>query len=164
MLVYNTLKVIHVVSSALLFGTGIGTAVYMFMAHQQQNLALRAKAYTQVVFADWLYTTSSGVIQAVTGFIMIYIRGYTLHQSSYQWHTLWVQGSVLGYIIAALCWFPVVYLQTSMCKMVTHAAQNHTKLPHRYHQYFRLWFILGIPAFASLLVVFYLMSNRPLTW
>ena len=34
-------------------------------------------------------------------------------------------------------------------------------LPQRYWSWFRLWFALGVPAFVSLVIVFWLMIAKP---
>jgi uncharacterized membrane protein len=162
LLIYNIVKIIHVISASVLFGTGMGTAAYMLIAHYQPNLALRAKAYSQVVYADWLYTTPSAVIQAFSGLLMIYLKGYFLHLSDYQLHAWWVQGSILAYVIAGLCWLPVLYLQTKMKIMTYVASTQASSLPEKYFIYFKLWIFLGIIAFSCLCYVFYLMANRPL--
>lgn len=46
--------------------------------------------------------------------------------------------------------------------MVIAALETGTQLPPRYHRLFRLWFLLGWPAFIGLVVVFYLMVAKPL--
>jgi uncharacterized membrane protein len=93
-------------------------------------------------------------MQALTGFWMIYLAHYSFHN-------LWVWGSILGYIIAGCCWVPVVYMQLKMRDDAVHANENNLPLPERYFRYFSYWFILGWPAFISLLVIFYLMLNKP---
>ena len=81
-MLYLWLKVIHLISSTILFGTGLGTAFVMLYAHKTRDYALAAK-------------------------------------------------------------------------------ENHTPLPYKYFQYFKYWFILGWPAFISLIAVFYLMVVKP---
>ena len=52
---YNWLKIVHVISSIVLFGTGLGTAFYMLLVNFQKDIDLIAKATAQVVFIDfWL--------------------------------------------------------------------------------------------------------------
>lgn len=36
---YPLLKLIHIISATLLFGTGLGTAFFLFMANRSANLA-----------------------------------------------------------------------------------------------------------------------------
>jgi len=151
---YVWIKMLHIISASVLFGTGLGTAFYMFYVNQQKNITLIAKATSIVVIADWLFTATSGVIQAVTGFILVYLQGYSLT-------SLWVLGSILGYVIAGVCWLPVVWLQIQCRDLALIAAVNQTPLPIKYQHYFRIWWLLGIPAFIALISVFYLMSNKP---
>ena len=85
---------------------------------------------------------------------MVYLAGYSFA-------SLWIWGSIVLSVIAAFCWFPVVYLQIKMRDFAIQASRLNTKLPQRYFSYFKYWFCLGWPAFISLVVVFYLMTNKP---
>lgn len=152
---YFWLKFIHVISSTILFGTGIGTACVMLYAHQTRNIIVIAAIARYIVLADWVFTTTSGIIQLLTGLCMVYLAGYTFSAT-------WIWGSLLGYTIAACCWFPVVYLQIKMRDFAIEANQSKTPLPAQYYSYFHYWFWLGWPAFFSLIIVFYLMTNKPL--
>lgn len=154
-MVYLFLKLIHIISSTILFGTGIGTACNMFLAHRTRDVFIIATTARYVVFADWIFTSTSGFIQLVTGLLMVYLAGYSFS-------LMWVWGSIIGYFIAAFCWFPVVYLQIKIRNMAVKAVTEHTELPALYYRYFRYWFCLGWPAFISLMVVFYLMVFKPM--
>lgn len=154
-MLYLHVKLIHILSSTILFGTGLGTAFNLFMANRTKDVYLIAKTTHYVVFVDWIFTGTSGVIQPVTGLWMVYLNGYAFS-------TFWVWGSILGYLIAAFCWFPVVYLQIKMRDFAELALQTKQDLPAIYHRYYRYWFILGWPAFVSLMIVFYLMTNKPI--
>lgn len=153
-MLYAWIKILHIISASVLFGTGLGTAFYMFYVNRQKNVALIAKATSEVVIADWVFTATSGVIQAVTGFILVYLKGYSLL-------SFWVLGSILGYVIAGMCWLPVVWLQMQCRDLAFLASANQTSLPAEYKKYFRVWWLLGIPAFIALVGVFYLMVNKP---
>lgn len=150
----NRLKFIHILSSTVLFGTGLGTACVMVFAHRTRDTRIIAPVSRYVVLADWAFTTPSGIIQPVTGLWMIYLTGYS-------WSSLWIWGSITGYLVAACCWFPVVYLQIKMRDFAMEAMREQSPLPPRYFRYFNYWFCLGWPAFSSLIVVFYLMTFKP---
>ncbi len=153
-MVYEWLKIIHVLSASVLFGTGLGTAFYMFYVNLQKDVALIARATQQVVLADWLFTGTSGVVQALTGFSLVGRGGYSFTD-------FWVWGSVVGYLIAGACWLPVVYLQIRCRDLALQAMRDQTPLPIIYYRCYKLWLMLGVPAFLSLVVVFFLMTNRP---
>ncbi len=146
------LKTIHFMSACLLFGTGFGTALYMFSVNYSGNISFIAKATSQVVVADWLFTTSSGVMQALTGLAMVYLKGYSLLDS-------WILLAIIGYVFAGLCWLIVVWLQIK-CRNISHAAKNNKNpLPKQYYRFFYAWCLLGLLAFPTLLFVIYLMVN-----
>ncbi|HAT1770702.1 TPA: DUF2269 domain-containing protein [Legionella pneumophila] len=153
-MLYFYLKFIHILSSTILFGTGIGTASVMVYGHRTKNPIVIAAISKYVVFADWIFTGTSGIVQPLTGFAMVYLAGFS-------WTSFWILGSILGYVIAACCWFPVVYLQIRIRDLAIESIKNNTTLPNEYHRYFLYWFILGWPAFLSLIGVFYLMTNKP---
>ena len=153
-MLYLYIKLIHIISSTILFGTGLGTASSMLFAHRTRDIYVIANTSRYVVFADWVFTTSSGIVQPVTGFLMVYLAGYSFS-------SLWVEGSIVGYLIAAFCWFPVVYLQIKMRDFAMKAIMDKSSLSPLYFRYFKCWCCLGWPAFISLIVVFYLMTFKP---
>jgi len=151
---YLWIKFIHILSSTVLFGTGIGTACVMYYGHQTRDTHVIAAIARYVVVADWAFTAPSAVIQLATGLLMVHMAGYSFT-------ALWILGSIAGYVIAAFCWFPVVHLQIKMRDFAMKADLTGAKLPSQYYYYFKYWFYLGWPAFISLVIVFYLMTNKP---
>ena len=153
-MLYLFLKFIHILSSTILFGTGLGTACIMIFAHRTRDTYIIATVSRYVVLADWVFTTPAGFIQPVTGLWMVYLAGYS-------WSSLWIWGSIIGYLIAGFCWFPVVYLQIKMRDFAIQAVRYKSRLSSQYFRFFKYWFCLGWPAFVSLIVVFYLMTFKP---
>jgi uncharacterized membrane protein len=153
-MLYLWIKYIHVLSSTVLFGTGIGTASIMFYGHLTKDTRVISAITRYVVLADWLFTATSGIVQPLTGFWMVHLAGYSFKLP-------WVWGSIVGYCIAGCCWFPVVYFQIQMRDFAVDAELCKKPLPIAYYRYFKYWFCLGWPAFISLLIVFYLMTNNP---
>jgi uncharacterized membrane protein len=153
-MLYLWLKFIHVISSTILFGTGVGTACVMLYAYHTRDIHFITATTRYIVLADWVFTATSGIVQPLTGFWMVYLAHYL-------WTSFWIMGSIIGYLIAAFCWFPVVYLQIKLRDFAEQTQKTKTALPSIYFRYFKYWFCLGWPAFISLLVVFYLMTNKP---
>ena len=52
MSLYLTLKWLHILSSVVLVGTGLGSAYYMFFANRSRDLAAQAVVTRLVVQAD----------------------------------------------------------------------------------------------------------------
>ncbi len=147
---YLTLKYLHILSMVLLFGTGLGSAFYKWMADRSNNLEHIAVTNRHVVLADWLFTTPSIIFQPISGIWMAYIVGIPLS-------TFWISASLALYLLAGACWLPVVWLQIRMSKMANTALQTQSSLTNDYWRYARLWFWLGIPAFISMILVVFLM-------
>jgi uncharacterized membrane protein len=151
---YLIAKWLHVLSSALLFGTGIGSAYHMLCASLTHKPAVVAVVARQVVWADWLFTTTTIIFQPLSGL-------YLLHLTQLPWTTRWVLWSFGLYFVAGACWLPVVWLQIRMRRLAETAVASGDALPPLYFRYLRVWTALGIPAFLALVAVFWLMVAKP---
>jgi uncharacterized membrane protein len=147
---YLLVKWVHILSSTILFGTGIGSAFFLFMANRRKDIAAISFATRHVVIADWLFTTSAVLVQLLTGLTLMRMGGYALSD-------FWIRWGLLLYFFAGACWLPVVWMQIKMRDMATHALASGTTLPARYWIMNRWWIILGTLAFPAIVVVFYLM-------
>ena len=152
---YLTLKYIHILSATLMYGTGFGTAFYMFFTNRSGNIEAIAVVTKWVARADWWFTTPAVIIQPISGFWMMYLVGYPLD-------SFWIKWSLVLYAIAGICWLPVVWLQLKMRDMAQYAVKLRVELPARYWRYEKIWTLLGIPAFTGLLGVYWLMVTKPL--
>lgn len=150
---YLTLKYVHLLSMVLLFGTGLGSAFYKWMADRSRNVTHIAIVNKHVVLADWLFTTPTIFIQPITGIWMLYLIHIPLTTS-------WVVISLVLYAIAGLCWLPVVWLQIRMQKLAQLAVEQKMDLDSQYWRYAGIWFYLGIPAFIAMVLIVLLMVMK----
>ena len=151
---YLTVKWLHVLSSTVLFGTGLGSAFYMFFTNRQGNVQAIASVTRRVVVADWLFTTPTAILQPLTG-------GWLVHLAGFPWSSRWIVWSLVLYVVAGACWLPVVWLQIRMARMAEDAWRQEEPLHPRYWRYHRIWTALGVPAFLAFIVIFYLMVAKP---
>jgi uncharacterized membrane protein len=154
---YTLVKWLHVLSATLLFGTGLGTAFHMWLAHRHGDVRAIAATTRSTVLADWLFTLLSGIAQPVTGLVLVYLLGYRLTES-------WLVATYALYALAGGCWLIVAKLQIDCAGLAREAAEAGLPLPSGYRWRMRLWFALGWPGFLSLLVVFWLMTAKPILW
>jgi uncharacterized membrane protein len=154
MSIYLLLKTIHILSSVALVGTGFGSAFYLFCANRSKSLAAQAVVARFVVLADWIFTTPAVIVQPATGLAMLSLAGIPLS-------TPWVAWSIALYLFAGACWLPVVWLQIRMKRMADASLQARAPLPALYWSYARAWELLGYPAFTAMMVVYFLMVNKP---
>ncbi|WP_308516379.1 DUF2269 domain-containing protein [Sphingomonas flavescens] len=151
---YSIVKTVHILSANILFGTGIGTAFFFWRAHRAGNETGRLFAAKTTVLADLLFTTPAVIVQPLSGAWMIWRAGL-------QWNDLWLTTTYALYLLAALCWLPVVAIQLHLKGMLEREAAGHGLDRTRYERLFRIWFMLGWPAFGGLVIVYFLMVMRP---
>jgi uncharacterized membrane protein len=152
---YVVVKWAHILSSTLLFGTGLGSAFYMFFASRTRDVRATAIVVRYVVIADWAFTTPTIILQPLTGFYLIHLAGFPVNAA-------WIVWSIVLYLLAGACWLPVVWMQIRMRDMAADAVRNSAGLPAKYWSYLRAWVALGIVAFLALVAVFYLMVAKPM--
>jgi uncharacterized membrane protein len=75
---YLIVKWLHVVSSTLLFGTGIGSAFYLLVTTLSRDVHAIASVARTVVIADWLFTATTAVFQPLSGFYLAHVAGMSL--------------------------------------------------------------------------------------
>lgn len=151
---YFALKFIHVLGAMVLFGTGLGIAFFMAMAHRTRDAALIAGTARIVVIADAVFTATAVVVQPLSGAALIHLIGYG-------WSEFWIVASLALYVFAGLCWLPVLRLQLRLRDLAAAAAARHVALPADYDRLFRVWSALGWPAFAAVLAILALMIWKP---
>jgi uncharacterized membrane protein len=151
---YVVVKWLHILSSTVLFGTGIGSAYYMLLTSLTRDVHAIASVVRLVVIADWVFTTTTIVLQPLTGFYLIHLMGYPMSSA-------WILWSIVLYFVAGAAWLPVVWMQIQMRDMAQAAAAARTDLPARYWLFLKWWVALGFVAFGALVVVFYLMVAKP---
>ena len=151
---YLIAKWLHVLSSTILFGTGIGTAFFIFTATRAAESVVVAAVMRYAVIADWLFTATTMVLQPLTGYYLVSLLGLP-------WSTPWIVWSVVLYVLAGLCWLPVVWLQIRLRDLALQAAMAGSPLPPLFWKLRRTWIALGVPALFAFLAVFYLMIAKP---
>lgn len=151
---YLLLKWIHILSSTFLFGTGVGSAFYKFLADREGNLNNIAQTNRHVVLADWLFTTPTAIIQPVTGIMLARVMGFPLD-------TPWLLASIVLYVLTLACWIPVVFMQMRMSRLSQEALATQQPLGAEYRRLVLQWVALGAVAFVAMVGVFYLMVFKP---
>lgn len=150
-------KTLHILSSTVLFGAGIGTAFQMLATHRQGDVHAIAAATCRVVLADRLMTTPAAILQPLSGLLLVHLQGWP-------WSTSWLVTSVVLYVVAIVCWLAVVGLQHEMASEAGQADRSGRPLPALYHADFRDWVQLGCPAFCAFIAIYWLMLTRPVLW
>ena len=137
-------KWVHILSSTLLFGTGIGTAFFfvsairtrdpLFIAKDRKNrCSRRLPVHAHLRDRAARHRIVSGAFTMAT-----------------RSRDAWLFWTLVLYAIALCCWLPVVWLQIRLTKMATEAAAANQPLPRGFLQVFlvvvRPW--AGLPLWA----------------
>src|SRR5262245_42654300 len=152
-----TLKLAHVLGATILFGTGLGIAFFMLMAHRTGEPGVIAHTGRIVVIADAVFTASAVIVQPVTGVALAWAMGYSIGDS-------WIVAALGLYVFIGMCWLPVVAIQLRLRDIAAYAAERGAQLPADYFRLFRVWFWLGWPAFSGMIALFALMIWKPQLW
>jgi uncharacterized membrane protein len=151
---YIIVKLTHVIGACVLFGTGLGIAFFMWMADRTTDPAVIAGTARIVVIADTLFTTTAVIAQPVTGVSLAHMTAIPLQ-------TPWIVWSLALYLLIGACWLPVVWIQIKLRNLAIEARDTGKLLSPEYHRLFRVWFMLGWPAFAGVISIFALMITKP---
>ena len=151
------IRLIHVVSSALMFGVGIGAFWFMRAALRSADVAAIAVTIRNAVRAEWFIAAPVAVVQPTSGYLLMLQLDYALDSR-------WFLAVAVLYIVAGMCWVYLVKAELKMRKLLTdsltplHAA---TPLPPQFHILARRWQRLALGSFAGVLAIFWLMVFRP---
>lgn len=151
---YLLIKWLHIICATIVFGTGVGSAFYMFAANRRKNVEAIAEVVALVVIADFIFTTPAFILQIVSGFALAHLSGVSMFSG-------WLLYALILIAFAGMCWLPVVWMQVKMRDMARQAMEKREDLPRLYWRMERWWVFLGALAFPAFLIVFYLMVVRP---
>lgn len=147
------IRLLHILSSAVMFGVGIGAFWFMETAARSGSPAAVAVTTRNAVRAEWFLAAPVAVIQPLSGYLLMLQLGYSLRSA-------WFIAVVLLYMVAGMCW---VYLVKAELRMRDLAARHSAAaaLPPAFDGLFQRWRRLAAGAFAGVLLIFWLMVFRP---
>jgi uncharacterized membrane protein len=116
------LKFVHTLGASVLFGTGLGIAFFMWMAHRTADVATIAATARIVVVADTVFTVTAVVVQPISGALLAWSIGYALLDG-------WIAASLILYVVVGVCWLPVVFIQIQLRDLALTALKNSSALP-----------------------------------
>ncbi len=145
---YLWIKLLHIVGATVLFGTGLGTAFFMLTAYLSENEEAMAVTSRHVVLADWVFTTPAVIVTLTTGL-------WLTHKVGIPFSSVWFVAVISLFAFVGACWIPVVWIQVRVRDLISSGADR-----SEYRKLMLVWIALGVPAFASVLVLFYLMVSR----
>lgn len=158
MTAYALWKTLHVLSAAVILGTGFGIAFFTWFGYRgalrSKDLGALRTVLRLTVIADACLTAPAIAFQAGSGLVLVNQAGWA------QWSP-WSVAAWSLFLLAGACWLPVLRLQVRL-RREAHEVPGVEALSAAFHARFRLWFALGVPAFASVIAIYWLMVAKPL--
>jgi uncharacterized membrane protein len=151
-------KTAHILSAGILFGGGIAIACFCWFGYRNALKSGKIESLRTVLrfttLADAFLTAPAVIFQAISGFVLAKLLGVSMAGA-------WAIAAWSLFIFIGLCWLPVVGIQLYLSDEARRSMSIQA-LPGRFHRWFRVWFALGVPAFAAIVLLFYLMIAKPL--
>lgn len=95
LMLYFSLKYLHIMGAVVLIGTGAGIAFFLLAAHLEGKPVVIAGVARIVVIADFIFTATAVVAQPITGVLLALTTGYPLTEG-------WLMWSLALYLLSAL--------------------------------------------------------------
>ena len=153
-MLYEILEILHILGAAILFGTGLGIAFFMWWANLSGDPATIAPVSKIVAVADYAFTLPAVIAQPITGAWLAIEADIPLTEG-------WLALALLLYVLTGACWIPVVWIQLKLRDLASAAAAAGEPLPEQYRRLYRIWFALGWPAFIAVVAIVVLMVTKP---
>jgi uncharacterized membrane protein len=151
---YLLLKLAHILSAAVLLGTGLGIAFFLWQADRGGDIRTMAAVSRLVVRADFCMTLPAVIAQPVTGLMLAWTIGLPLGAT-------WIAASFVLYGVVLACWIPVVFLQLRIARRAAELSRTGQPPNGELRRLLRRWYTLGWPALVAMLAIFVLMVLKP---
>jgi uncharacterized membrane protein len=152
--IYAAVKTLHILSATVLFGTGLGIAYFFWMGGRSGDDRAALFAARATVIADFIFTLTAIIVQPLTGAWLIWRGGFNPLDH-------WLVLTYALYLLAGACWVPVVFIQMRIRNQLQAKLEGGSFDAAQHARLLRIWFVLGWPAFLSLIAIFHLMVTKP---
>lgn len=145
-------RLVHVVSAALMFGVGVGAFWFLTTAMRSGDVNAIAIATRGAVRAEWVIAVPVAVLQPLSGVLL-------MDALSYSFSSRWFMAVVAFYIVAGIAWVWLVKAEYRLRDLSASAAGS--ALPADFNRLLVRWRALALTSFGGVLVLFGLMVFRP---
>lgn len=152
-MIYLLLKYVHIIAAVFLFGFGMGSYLYFVAANRTKNPLVISAVGKMVVWFDAWITTTAGVVQVATGYVLANLTGRSLGDA-------WVLYSASLFVLVGLLWLPVLWLQKQLRDMAQASVVTSTPLPAVHARYYRWWLWMGVAGFTGMFLIALTMVTK----
>ena len=149
------IKFVHLLAAAAMFGTWLGVAVFMLLAHRSGNTSVVALTSRFAVSVEKIVMIAALVLQPISGFALAWAIGVSPLEE------FWIVLSLALYAAVVAIWLAVLRVEIRIRNMTKQAALDSVPLSDAYRRLFRFYSALVWPALAAMVVLFLLMVWQP---
>ena len=153
--VIYAIKFVHVLAAGAMFGTWLGLAAFMLLAHRSDNPSVVALTARFVVSIELTIMIAAVVLQPLSGFALAGAIGLSPLDE------FWIVLSSVLYVLVVAGWLAALRIEFAIRNLAHEAALAGTPLPDRYPRLFRLYSLIASPTLIGMVVLFALMVWQP---
>jgi len=149
------IKFVHVLAAAAMFGTWLGIAAFMALAHRSGNTSVVALVANFAVSVEKIIMIAAIALQPISGQALSSAIGLAPLEE------FWLTTSLVLYAAVIVAWFAALRIEIRIRNLARQAALDGVKLPAEYRRLYRLYCRIAWPALAVVVVLFLLMVWQP---
>jgi uncharacterized membrane protein len=150
-----TIKFVHVLAAAAMFGTWLCLACFMLLAHRSGNTSVVALTSQFVVSVEKMIMVAAIAVLPLSGFPLASAIGLSPLAE------LWIDISLALYVVIVACWIGAVRIEMRIRGLARDAALNAAPLSEAYRRLFRRWCLFSGPMLLGMSIVIALMIWQP---
>lgn len=149
-----SIKFVHMIAMAVMFGAWVTMALFMLMAYRSRNTSVVALTSVFVVRAELMVMIPAVALQPLAGFPLAIAIGSSV--TAY-----WMVVSSVIYVAVLAAWLGNLVIEFRIRKISQEAALNNQPLPDAYARLFRIWSVVAVIGIAGMIVIMALMIWQP---
>jgi uncharacterized membrane protein len=149
------IKFVHVLAAAAMFGTWLGIAAFMALAHRSGNTSVVALVANFAVSVEKIVMIAAIALQPISGLALSSAIGLAPFEE------FWLTTSLALYAAVVVAWLAALRLEIRIRDLARQAALDGVKLPAEYRRLYGHYRMVAWPALAGTAVLFLLMVWQP---
>jgi uncharacterized membrane protein len=150
-----SIKFVHVLAAAVMFGSWLCLAIFMVLAHRSRNTSVVAVTAQFVVRIELTVVAAAIALQPISGFPLAWAIGLE------PLGEFWILLSLFFYAAIVVAWLVALRIEMRIRSLTREAALNARPLSDAYRRLFRTWCLLAGPILIGMVTVFALMIWQP---
>jgi uncharacterized membrane protein len=150
-----SVKFVHVLAAAVMFGSWLCLAIFMVLAHRSRNTSVVAVTAQFVVRIELIVVAAAIALQPISGFPLAWAIGLDPLTE------FWIDLSLVLYVGIVVCWILALRIEMRIRDLARDGALNAKRLSDDYRRLFRTWCFLAGPILVGMMIVFALMIWQP---